>query len=378
VPRTRPRLFSWGWLFGCVWSAILAVLIYVSALSLRDVELPTAPPPTPNSNWAADFPARIDQVTKALERLPWPLPTPHEEPNGAGALRWTHRRYDLSLAQPQEPAAINETMQPVRSAAPGVTVRVAAEADGAQVLIGVDGLLTHTLTLHWVTQRPQVAIIIDDLGNDLRMARALVDLDAPLTLAIMPFRPFSQQAAQLAGLFHREVLVHLPMEAESGEEFGATEVLHADADRSTILRGVDDSLAALPQAVGVNNHMGSRLTADRERMQWILERLKEKGLFFIDSRTTPRSVACDVATRIALPCAGRDVFLDDTDEEAAIREQLQSALQLARVRGRAIAIGHPRQATLAALQATLGDFAAAGVDLVPVSALVAERSLSRR
>jgi polysaccharide deacetylase 2 family uncharacterized protein YibQ len=113
-------------------------------------------------------------------------------------------------------------------------------------------------------------------------------------------------------------------------------------------------------------------------MQWVLEALHERGLFFVDSLTTAHSVACAVAATMAVPCAARDLFLDDTDDEAAVRTQLAALLKLARTRGDAIGIGHARPATLAALRADVAQFAAAGVDVVPVSAIVTDQSLSRR
>ena len=314
----------------------------------------------------------------ALEALPLPLPTPSEEPEGSGALRWWHRRYELTVPAPGEPGAIEHLLEPLRSTVPGVSVQITDQAAGAQVQIGIDGLLTHTLALHWLGHRPRAAIIIDDLGNDLLIARELADLGGPLTFAVVPFRPFSKEVAARAVLAGREVLLHLPMDAENGEDFGARQILRVAADRPEIERIVDDSLGAVPQAVGVNNYLGSRFTGDRERMQWVLRRLKEKGLFFIDSRTSPLSVACDVAATVAVPCVTRAMFLDDTNDEQATTTQLDALLQLAQRRGDVIGIAHPRPATVTALRALLPSFAEAGVDLVPVSTVVRDQSLSRR
>ena len=379
---SEPRLLGWGWLISLASSAILGLLIFLSSLALREpdavVVTPAAPPSQFRANWAADFPARIDAVTAALSHLPWPLPQPDEEPQGAGALRWTHRRYDLTLPAPNDAAALDKTLDPIRSAASGVTVGVTQEAVGAHVQVGIDGLLTHTLTLHWLGRQPRVAIIIDDLGNDLLIARSLAGIDAPLTFAVMPFRPFSKEVAELATLFKREVLVHLPMEPDSGEDFGADDILLVSADRDAIVQQLDASLDTVPHAVGVNNHMGSRFTTDRAHMLWVLEYLKQKDLFFIDSRTTPHSVACDVAAAVGLRCAARSIFLDDTDDEAAIRAQIDALPKLARQQGDVIAIGHARPATVAALQATLPALATGGVQIVSTSTVIADVSLARR
>jgi polysaccharide deacetylase 2 family uncharacterized protein YibQ len=355
------------------------LLIFLSSLALREpTAVPVAPAaPPPHGNWAADFPARIAAVTTALSHLPLPLPTPEEEPQGAGALRWTHRRYEMTLPAPEDPAAFEKALEPVRTAAPGVTLSVTHEAVGAQVQIGVEGLLTHTLKLHWLGRQPRVAIIIDDLGNDLLIARALAGIDAPLTFAVMPFCPFSTEVAELAALLGREVLVHLPMEAENGEDFGAQQVLLVSADREAVDAQLSASIEAIPHAVGVNNHMGSRFTTDHAHMLWVLEYLKQKGLFFIDSRTTPQSVACEVAVAVGVRCAARNLFLDDTDDEAAIRTQLETLPKLARQQGDVIAIGHARAATSAALQAGLPALANAGVQVVPASTIIADLSLAR-
>jgi len=355
--------------------------LYVDVVLLQSDSAPIispTPPPRSAGNWTTQLPASIDRVTQALAQLPIVLPTPREEPQGSGALRWQLRRYELTLPAPEKPDAIAELFAPIHTAAPDTTVEVTENAGGAQVQIGIDGLLTHRLTLHWLNHRPRAAIIIDDLGNDLRVARELAGLGAPLTFAVMPARPFSKEVAELASLLGQEVLVHLPMEAESGEDFGADNVLQIDADHDEIVHTVDLELAAVPHAAGVNNHMGSRFTADPERMRWVLERVKAAGLFFIDSRTTPHSIACQVAASLPLACAERSVFLDDVDDDMAVRDQLRSVLTLARTRGDIIAIGHPRPATLNALRAVLPEFGAAQVELVPVSAIVNQPSLSRR
>ena len=350
----------------------LGLLLYADVVLLQATSAPVSPPAPSHSSgdWASDLPAGIDRVTQALAQLPISLPPPRQEPHGAGAMRWTLRRYELTIPAPHEPGAIGQLFAPLHNTAPDATVTVSEDAGGAQVQIGINGLLTHALTLHWLDHRPRAALIIDDLGNDLHVARQFAALGVPLAFAVMPGRPFSREVAELAALLGPEVLIHLPMEAESGEDYGADNVLRIDASRADIVHTVDQELAAIPHAIGANNHMGSRFTADPERMRWVLERVKEAGLFFIDSRTTPHSVVCAVAASLALPCAARAVFLDDVDDEAAVREQLRTLLALARTRGDGIAIGHPRPATLNALRAALPDFAAADVDIVPLSTLI--------
>ncbi len=378
MPYSGQRLWRWGWILTPLFSVGFGLLVFADSLLIQGHDEAPTTPPALQADWAAGFPARVERVTVAVEALPLPLPTPAEEPKGSGALHWQHRRYELTIPAPGQAGAIDRVFDVVRAAAPGVSVEVSEHDAGAQVQVGIDGLLTHTIVLHWLGRRPRVAIVIDDLGNDLLIAGQLAEIDAALTFAVLPFRPFSKEVAERAALVGREVLVHMPMEPESGEDFGAQEVLQVGADRPKIVHEVDASVAAIPHAVGVNNHMGSLFTADRERMLWALERLKEEGLFFIDSRTTPLSVACEVAAAIRLPCAARDVFLDDTDEEHAIATQLHTVLELAQSRGDMIAIGHARPATVAALRTALPGFSAAGIDIVSASTIVGARSLSRR
>jgi uncharacterized protein len=350
-------------------SISLGLLIFLSAFLMHDGG-GVAPPPMPNPNWAADFPQRIVQVTDALARLSLPLPTPTTEAQGAGSLRWTRRRYALAWPAMAEPGLLEDMFEPVRGAAPGVSVSITRDPGTAVVQIGIDGLLTHTVVVHQLAHAPRAAIIIAELGDDLQTARAFVSINAPLTLAILPLRPFTKEIAALAAIFGREVLLQLPMEAESEDDFGAAGVLHADAARGELLQLLDTEHGELPHAVGANNRGGARFTMDRERTQWVLEYLKEQKLFFVDSRTTPDSVACDVAAQLAVACAARDLPLDETDDADAVRAQLEVLEKLAHIRGDVIAIGHPRPATLEALQGGIAGFAAAGIEVVPVSSIV--------
>ena len=378
MPQPRKRVRWWVWLGRLAASIGLGTLVFLSRTAPRDDEQPLTLPPPPNPNWAVDFPARSDRVTEALSHLALPLPTPVEEPQGAGVARWRHRRYELTIPAPEDPNTLERLFAPLRAAARGVTVQVTEDALGARVHVGIDGLLTHSILVHWLGRRPRVAIIVDDLGNDLLIAREFVDVDAPLSFAVMPSRPFSRQVAELAALFHRDVLVHLPMEADGGEDFGAADVLQAAATHDDVRRQLEAALATVPHAIGVDNQTGSRFTGDRTRMPWLLEFMHEHNLFFIDSRTTPHGLACEVAAAVTAPCAARDLVLDEVDEEPAIRTQLDALLKLARTRGDAIAIAHARPHTLTAVRAAVPGFAAAGVDVVPISAIVTSHSLSRR
>ena len=378
MARHRSGGLGWRWLLGLLWACALGTILYADILLLQlgPVRFPQRTAPAPN--WSGDFTASVHRVTTALAALPLPLPTPRAEPQGAGGMQWIHRSYDVSVRRPRDPQEFDAWLAPLRAAAPGVTLLATESPDGTQIQVGIDGLLTHTLRFHWFSRHPRVALIIDDMGNDFLVAHDLVRLEAPVTLAVLPFRPFSREVAELAHAFRRDVLLHLPMQAAGTRENEEPGTVRTGTPRTVLDEALAAMLDAVPHAVGVNNHMGSALTADRDRTQWVLEALKERGLFFVDSRTTADSVVCEVARRVGVPCAERALFLDDTDTPAAIQAQFDALLDLTRTRADLIAIGHPRPATVAALREALPRLAAAQIDLVPVATLVADASLSGR
>src|SRR6185295_13691712 len=177
---------------------------------------------------------------------------------------------------------------------------------------------------------PRLAIVIDDMGNNLLSVRDVLALPFPVAIAVIPFRPFSREVAASAHQRQREVLLHLPMEAQGGVENGEAEVLRVSDPPEQVAGIVDRSLDAVPFVVGVNNHMGSRFTEDPQRMRLVLERLKARKLFFLDSVTTPRSIAGKVAEIVGVPYVARKVFLDDKVDDAAIQQQLDALLAAAK------------------------------------------------
>jgi polysaccharide deacetylase 2 family uncharacterized protein YibQ len=347
------------------------VLVYFSALQLQIPEGPSITPGNSRLNSNADFSDRVEQVTTALAHLPLLLPTPTTVPQGAGALRWTHRRYEITLPKPEDAGKIEQLFEPLRRAAVGVTVQTSEEANGAKVQVGVDGLLTHTLMLHWLGRPPRAAIIVDNLGGDLLIARTLAGVEAPLTFAVRPAQPFSKEVAELASLFGREVLMQLPQEPERP----AAVATPRTKDRSELLRWFGEDLASVPHAVGVANDPGAPLTSNTERTQWILTATKEKNLFVVET-AGEHADTCDTAAALAVRCIQSNVLLDDSGDEETIRKQLDGGLQAARIHGDAVVVGHATPALAAALRSAISAFAAAGVDLVPASTVVADRSLS--
>jgi len=217
---------------------------------------------------------------------------------------------------------------------------------------------------------PQLAIILDDLGRDRSASDSLLALPFPLTVSVLPHLPFSTEVAEEVYRRGDEVLLHLPMESQSGDATPENVQLRVGMNRDDVEPILAGMLETVPHAAGVNNHQGSRATADPAIMDALMPALRRRGLFFIDSRTTAATVAYDSAERAGVPAASRKVFLDDTPSREAILAQLDLAARDARRDGSAIAIGHPHPETIAALAEGVPHLEAGGVRLVFASDLV--------
>lgn len=217
----------------------------------------------------------------------------------------------------------------------------------------------------------KVAIVMDDLGMDLATARALLAIDLPVTFAILPWNERAPQVAELAHKAGREVLIHIPMEPQG---YPATkpgpEALLVSLNDAELRRRFAGYLARVPHAVGANNHMGSRFTEDREKMQLVVGEMQGVGLFFLDSMTSGSSVAFEVAREAGVPAVRRDRFLDNVQETGKIAAELRKLARLAARQGSAVGICHPYPETLAALRQEAATFARDGVEVVPVSKLL--------
>lgn len=215
-----------------------------------------------------------------------------------------------------------------------------------------------------------LGIIIDDLGNGLREGKRAIALPAPVACAILPHTPHAIRLARDAHRAGKEVLLHLPMESLTDEAPGPG-VLDSSMPAREFLYTLAFDLTTVPHAVGVNNHMGSRLTQDPASMQLLMQALRNRGdLFFVDSRTSPRSVAARLASENGVPVIVRNVFLDNEPGTEAIRAQLEATLAIARREGTALAIGHPHPRTLSVLEEWLPTLAGQNVKLVPLTELL--------
>nr|WP_240920370.1 divergent polysaccharide deacetylase family protein [Pseudomonas otitidis] len=217
--------------------------------------------------------------------------------------------------------------------------------------------------------RPRLALIIDDLGQTPERDRRVLALPATVALAIIPETPHATDLARRAHDARRTVMLHLPMDPAGGPF-----AWHPDLPEAELARRLDAAFAAVPYSQGVNNHMGSRMTAQPEAMAWLMKRLQADHRFFVDSRTSAATVAAAEAQKAGLASLSRDVFLDDDQHPEAIARQFEAALNLARKQGTAVMIGHPHPATLALLERELPRLAERGFELVSVPQMIALRS----
>jgi polysaccharide deacetylase 2 family uncharacterized protein YibQ len=217
---------------------------------------------------------------------------------------------------------------------------------------------------------PRIAIIIDDVGYDAETARSFIRLDIPLTLSILPKAPYAALIAKEAHESGRELILHLPMEPKGYPKLkpGPGAVL-VRMPGETISGIIDDHLRRIPWVRGVNNHMGSRFTEREEGMAVVFAELRKRGLFYVDSRTTHRTVAPSLGRRMGVPVVERGVFLDNDLSSKAMRFQIERLLGMARHAGYGIGIGHPHRETLRCLRDSL-ERIRRDAQVVPVSEIV--------
>jgi polysaccharide deacetylase 2 family uncharacterized protein YibQ len=222
--------------------------------------------------------------------------------------------------------------------------------------------------------RAKVAIIIDDLGIDAKRSKQIIDLPSPMTLAFLPYGTKTKEYASIGKAKGHSLMIHTPMEAMDAKQNIGPGGLKTGMDEATFVRNFEVMLESFDGYGGINNHMGSRLTQDEAAMKRLMVMLKERGLYFVDSKTISTSVAAHEARRAGVPYAVRNVFLDHEDTRSFVDSALIKVEKEALKHGTAIAIGHPKDATIAGLQAWIPTLAAKGIDLVPVSDLLVRPS----
>lgn len=304
---------------------------------------------------------------------------------------WVLYEYTLHLPEPEQVSALIRLLRQTISMKGGKIFQQRIQSEKQQVTLvgGVDSFITHSFVITWdapqpvaqVTPTPEpaqaastgfrAAIVIDDLGDNEHAVRRLLDLPADLTFSILPRLDKSPEIAALLHDHQREILLHLPMEPQgypwtSPGKGAILTTMSAEA----IQQIIEEDLQRVPYIAGVNNHMGSQLTSDTAKIGIVLTALRQHNLFFLDSRTADTSVAYRVAKQLGMLSAERKVFLDVEPGIDFARRQLQKLATLAEQGQPAIAIGHPKDATIRALQEMLPEFKRRNIEIVRVSQFV--------
>jgi uncharacterized protein len=341
-----------------VW--LLAIML--AACGDTDAPLPAEPSPD-------DVPERIERLQPpALPALDWkrlidPTPIPRAIPQtipaspvpGSLLLR-PEVRYAPRPVSPAESPELVET--------PALNVEVPASRPISSVRHRGEADL------------PLLAIIIDDVGHGLSQGRRIIALPAPVALAILPHTLAARQLAEEARQAGRTVMLHLPMENQGGTSIGPGG-LYAHMSQAEFQRVLNENLDSFQGIQGVNNHMGSLLTTLRPQMDWLMQELKMRGLFFVDSRTSAQTQAAGAAAARGLPHLSRHVFLDNLRTPDHLNRSFDEAVRRARKEGYAVMIGHPYPETLAFLERRLSGLEEReGVRVVPVETLLDGQSRS--
>lgn len=324
----------------------------------------------------------LDVFTKILSQEGIPAESVNQHTDSEG-----HYHLMVELPAPDFTRLAPALEEGFRTAGSGVSKSEETRGTKSFSLWEVSGGEDPRLFILFVTQKPAIpakekaksqtvknklAIIVDDMGYSLEAAQKICDLALPVTMAILPHSPLAEDVAWLARQNDVEVMLHLPLESVNNTEnsLRLPGLILSTMTEEEILEALEENLRAVPHASGVNNHMGSKITADRHLMAIICQRLKERGLYFVDSLTTGRSVAFAVAREKGLKSATRDVFLDTVNDEAHIKGQFIKLLATAREKGRAIGICHPLESTLNVLRENLGLLEEYGCEAVHASQIV--------
>ena len=230
--------------------------------------------------------------------------------------------------------------------------------------------IANAMTYVPAEDQPMIAIVIDDMGLDIKRSRRAIDLPAPVTLSWLPYASNLPEQVSTARAEGHEQMVHIPMEPESAKENPGPGALLTGMEKKELRERIRKNLAAFDGYVGINNHMGSKFTQQAPQMAVVMEELKKRSLMFLDSRTAADSKAESVAVDHEVPATHRDVFLDDTATPEAVVKSLELLEGVARRRGMAVAIGHPKDVTLSALEKWIPEARAKGFQLVPITTIV--------
>jgi polysaccharide deacetylase 2 family uncharacterized protein YibQ len=350
--RAPRRIRSLGWVVTWPFTLAFAAMVFLTVDEMRRANQDTAPV-IGGADWEARLSARIAALTTALERSSLGLAAPLVEETGSGSVRYTHRRYEVTL-RPEKQAEAEVALELLHGVDPGMTLTTERQADGFEAHLGLDGLLTHTVRFTWAqaATTPRIALIVGALGDDLRLAREAVSLDLPLALAVRPARPFSREVAELGRLFNRDVLLDLTASE-------AAPAAPADAGASM----VGDVLASIPHVVGVTRLPGAWSGAPAAS---VAAELRRANLFYVSGDGADPLVAASVSAGV--PVERRTMMWADAN--AQWTDEFGKLPARARQEGIVVAYVPPSADAIASVRALLPEWHAAGVATVSVSSLV--------
>lgn len=295
-----------------------------------------------------------------------PARTPQDRPEESGSSA-VGGLGESDPVRNEGPDAIARLIEELDAAAEGTTGRPAGE--GPVVLAGRLPRPSPGTGRETAGKGARIAIVIDDLGTSEKALARLMALPGPVTYSFLTVGPDAMIQADTVARAGQDVMLHLPMEPMGRADPGPNALL-LENEPAENLRRLQWHLDRMPRAIGVNNHMGSRFTADEAGMRPVLEAIRAAGLFWLDSRTSGRSVGLHVAEQLQMPAVQRDLFLDHDPDRASILEQLRRTELHAAREGQAIAIGHPYPETLAALESWMPAALSRGFRLVGLSDLI--------
>lgn len=346
--------------------SLLAIIVLAYLLSIQIFgSIDPKPGPVP----AAGETAQLEQPAQAWYRQQSPPPAMITTPD----LPLFPEIEDQKAALPYEEALPRETYVPgTVEAAPE---SVAPPLEYAQVQVAaIPRWRKFAVASPLTGKAPLIAIVIDDMGVDKKRTGLAIDLQGPLTLSFLTYATGLASQTQRARSRGHELMLHVSMEPGSKAVDPGPNALLTSLSDEELRRRLQWSFGRFATYVGINNHMGSKFTANRKAMSIVIGEVKRRGLMFLDSRTSGSTVGAKLAREMGVPVAERNIFLDHEDSIEAVHVQLRKVERLARSTGAAIAIGHPRDATIRALQTWLAGIEAKGFKLVPLTTIVSRNA----
>jgi polysaccharide deacetylase 2 family uncharacterized protein YibQ len=334
----------------------------------------------------AAAPARVNHIAeppKAMspaKEAPWREPAPANQgrtvavepakPVGHAAGTLDH---EASPKAP-EPGIVHEHSVPSAPPKPQTAEHKDAKAGSATQLASVSNLPVKPPPVRHPIPTPKmarIAIVIDDFGVDKDIAEKFLNIPMPVTFSVLPYQPHTKEIIELVHARGHEVILHVPMEPHGFPKVKPGRgALLLSMNGEGIRKTLDADIDSNPRIAGINNHMGSRFTENGHAMRSVLTDLQRRGMFFLDSYTSPKSVGYSLAKELKVPSLRRDVFLDDIQTGSAIKTQIDRLIQKAKIQGTAIAIGHPHPATLQVLSEEAPQFEKEGIAVVKLSELL--------